>query len=342
MYNAMDTFSLKSLNLEELYFAIRTGIGQLTSGVWNTSEVDRDDMKAFILTSSRGLVEIEPWHGSSLISEAQLVHESVREYLITGGLKDLGPSSNKMVEANDHARLFKWCSTYIRLNTRFIATDGIDIRASEDTRTTYPLLGYAVDAVLFHFEIAGIAGALPLGHLLELLLQQYIHTCSIYSQELRQQLLGPDHLFISLLYLSMYEGRAQLAGILLAESALHSSRFDRRECTSGASAAGTCGLLTAKVDLNFHFHGPWSSLLELAARRCPSLLQSILDQGAVVNFDGEAPLCTAVELCGGCAFASELWGTCTSVDVPQNCLGPCYQKRYSSLRHITPRARRRC
>jgi hypothetical protein len=177
-------FSLKSLSLEELYFAIRTGIGQLTSGVWNTSEVDRDDMKAFILTSSRGLVEIEPWHGSSLISEAQLVHESVREYLITGGLKDPGPSSNKMVEANNHARLF---------------------------------------------------------------------------------------------------------------------------------------------------HGPWSSLLELAARRCPSLLQSILDQGAVVNFDGEAPLCTAVELCGGCAFASELWGTCTSVDVPQNCLGPCYQKRYSSL-----------
>jgi hypothetical protein len=174
-------FSLKSLSLEELYFAIRTGIGQLTSGVWNTSEVDRDDMKAFILTSSRGLVEIEPWHGSSLISEAQLVHESVREYLITGGLKDLGPSSNKMVEANDHARLFKWCSTYIRLNTRFIATDGIDIRASEDTRTTYPLLGYAVDAVLSHFEIAGIAGALPLGHLPELPLQQYIHTCSIYS-----------------------------------------------------------------------------------------------------------------------------------------------------------------
>jgi energy-coupling factor transporter ATP-binding protein EcfA2 len=290
-------FARLPLKIEELYFAIRTGTGRLTSGLWNRSEVDRDDMEALILASSRGLVEIKPfWFGK----RAQLVHESVREYLITGGLEDLGPSNN-IVAAKNHAELFQWCQTYLgSIEGEHVATfKKGDIQSPDEARQTYPLLDYAESYIFYHFKVAYIAGVLHSSSLHQFPIRQYVYLDFLNDKicpGVYQQLLEPHHLSTSLLYISIRRGYTQLAEALLAESAVHSSCVANRDCTSATPSNST--LPAAKIDLNFQFEEAFPSLLELAIGWCPDLVCPLLDHGADVNINGGAPLCTAVELCG--------------------------------------------
>jgi hypothetical protein len=287
-------FAQRPLGLEELYFAIRTGTGQLTSGYWDISEVNRDSMEAFILASSRGLVEIKT---SGSLTRAQLVHESVREFLITGGSTDLGPCSDRMVAADSHFKLFTWCQMYLRSNAKEQVATNEDryIRSRYDVRKTFPLLHYAGESIFHHFEVSYLTGILHLHSLREFPLQQSIYLTTFYDPKLHQQLLEPHRLFTSLLYLSICRGCAELAGGLVAEKEMHSSRSDAQDRASATASA--IGLLADGIDLNCHFEDPWSSVLELATERCPGLVQSLLDQGADVNIDGGAPLCTAANFC---------------------------------------------
>jgi energy-coupling factor transporter ATP-binding protein EcfA2 len=296
-------FAERPLKLQELYFAIRTGTGQLTSGIRDPAEINDDGMESYILASSRGLVEMKSgWMGNI---QAQLVHESVREYLIAGGLEELGSCSNKMVEVHNHAKLFQWCQTYLGSITEdYVATseNGYSRRGVLDVRRTYPLLSYAGDFILSHFEVAYIAGVLRSSSLHEFPIRQCIYPDFLdkdISPGVCRQLLEPDRLFTSLLYVSILRKRVQLAEALLAENAVHSARLNNRGCTN--ATASNSGFSAAKmfaneIDLNLHFEGSKSSLLELAIDCCPDAVRHLLDHGADVNIDGGAPLCRAVEL----------------------------------------------
>jgi ankyrin repeat protein len=294
-------FARVSFDVEELYFAVRTGTGQLTSGFWDSSEVNRDDMEALIIASSRGLVEIKSnrWR-----TWAQLVHDSVREYLIAGGLKEMGLCSDKMVAAKNHAKLFQWCQTYLRSITvgPFATFEDGDLWSAVDAARTwrsYPLLRYAGFSILYHFEIACIAGILRSSSLRQFPIRQYVYSNFLNEHlgpEISQDLIKPHRLFTSLLYVVIHEGYAQLAEALLAENAVRSSRINDRDCTH--AAASTSDLLTAEIDLNLHFEERGSSLLELAIECCPGIVRPLLDHGADVNVRGGAPLYRAVELDG--------------------------------------------
>jgi hypothetical protein len=288
-------FAGRPLKLEELYFAIRTGIGELTPGIWDTSEVDREDMKAFMLTSSRGLVEIKSYERGG--TRAQLVHESVREYLITGCLKELGPCSDKMVAANNHAELFQWCQSYLgSIKQEHVATtEDRDDRSLYHVRKTYPLHEYAGFHILYHFEIAYIAGVFRLSDLHEFPTWQCIYSLkSEIGPRMYKQLLEPHRLFTSLLYVVVRIGCAHLAEALLAENAVNTSQLNYRGCTS--ATASNRGLPAPKIDLNLHFEGSCSSLLELAVAQCPRVVHTLLDHGADVTVGGGAPLCMAVTI----------------------------------------------
>jgi hypothetical protein len=208
----------------------------------------------------------------------------------------MGPCSDKMIAAKNHAELFQSCQTYLGSITEELdaATEGSEV----DVRQTLPLLDYAGRYTLYHFEVACIAGVLRSSSLHEFPIQQYVFLTFLDSEigsGMYQQLSEPHRLFTSLLYVSIRKGYAQLAEALLAETAVHSSCVNNRGCTS--ATASTSGFDAAKIDLNIHLVDHWSTLLENATEWCPCLVRPLLDHGADVNVDEGAPLCMAAELC---------------------------------------------
>lgn len=284
-------FAERPLRLEEFYFAVLTGTDQLTSGIWDPSEIDRDGMEAFVLAASRGLVEIISYE---TLTRAQLIHESVREYLLAGGLAALEARSDATSVASSHLKLFSWCQTYLRFDTEdhVATTERRDTRSRDDVHKTYPLLSYAGDFALNHFEASYTAGLVPLGSLNGFPLKQAIYLATFYDLQLYQQLLNPSHFADSMMYLMVRKGCTRLAGAFLAANVMVSHRFDYVPDTS--ATASSYNFRPAEINVNSHFGGPWSNLLELAIDRCPDLVRPLLDQDADVNPQWGTPLQRAV------------------------------------------------
>jgi hypothetical protein len=138
-------FSKRKLDVPELFFAVKTSIGHLSTAWHDAAETSEEQMRLFILTSSKGLVEFT----SGGPSRAQFIHETVREHLLNGGLilLDAGLAGN--FEALSHARLGQWCHDYIK--------------ASQSSRTGQSLfLPYSRNYMLDHMESAHSGGALDL------------------------------------------------------------------------------------------------------------------------------------------------------------------------------------
>ncbi|KAM0719292.1 hypothetical protein Q7P37_005197 [Cladosporium fusiforme] len=111
------------VRVEELYFAIRLSVGKLTSPAWDHDEYDAETMQRYILQSSKGLVDFvegledraNTAYGARTMF-VQLIHESVREHLLTGGLQALDSTLSVNVETACHAKLAQHCQDYVRLN----------------------------------------------------------------------------------------------------------------------------------------------------------------------------------------------------------------------------------
>ncbi|KAL8296408.1 hypothetical protein RB597_005812 [Gaeumannomyces tritici] len=71
-------FTTRPLKPQELYFAVQLGLDKERSGYWDHEDVDLDQMKTFVRTSSKGLAEIT----RNKASEVQFIHESVRDFLL--------------------------------------------------------------------------------------------------------------------------------------------------------------------------------------------------------------------------------------------------------------------
>jgi ankyrin repeat protein len=138
-------FSKEKLEVEELYFAIKTGVGYLSSARNDAAETSDEQMRLFILTSSKGLVEFT----CDRCPTAQLIHETVREYLLSGGLSLLDASLANNMEAMSHARLGQWCHDYIKAPT--------------SCRTKWSVFwGYCTKYMLVHMDSSLSGGALDL------------------------------------------------------------------------------------------------------------------------------------------------------------------------------------
>lgn len=154
-------FSQRALEVEELYFAVMTSVGHISTGFWDRAEIDITRMESFILQSSKGLIEVK--HGI-----AQFIHESVREYLLGGGLVQLDPSLEGHAATGSHAKLAQWCQTYVALDTSYHCEHQdepdetiFDSRRRIDVDTWYvpsliqlPFLSYALSATTHHMQIA--------------------------------------------------------------------------------------------------------------------------------------------------------------------------------------------
>jgi hypothetical protein len=138
-------FSQRQLNVHELYFAVKTGVYHLSTARNDAEETSEDQMRLFILTSSKGLVEFT----CDRHPTAQFIHETVREHLLNGGLTTLDADLTGNIEAFSHARLGQWCHEYIKAFT-----------SSPRGRAWFLL--YSKNYMLAHMENAHAGGAIDL------------------------------------------------------------------------------------------------------------------------------------------------------------------------------------
>ncbi|TGO14098.1 hypothetical protein BTUL_0058g00230 [Botrytis tulipae] len=71
-------FTNRPLKPHELYFATQIGIDEDCTGFWDQEDVNIDQMKLFVRSSSKGLAEVT----KNKASDVQFIHESVRDFLL--------------------------------------------------------------------------------------------------------------------------------------------------------------------------------------------------------------------------------------------------------------------
>jgi hypothetical protein len=150
-------FALGSLTLVEMYFAIMISTDQLDSSniVWNPDVVDQTVLANFLLTSSRGLLEIVEPGTRFGFERVQIIHESVREYLLMYGLQKLDEDLGQNTEAKCYGRLANWCTKYIQSTVEF-GLFGEEEQARSMRQC--PLLEYATQHCLTYAEEAAEQG----------------------------------------------------------------------------------------------------------------------------------------------------------------------------------------
>lgn len=183
-------FSHTKLSLQDLYFAAIHQVKQIRALELGTVTVE--NMAKFILDASKGLVETGNGSHSAqpnvprLFVDAtetilevanrptvQFIHESVRDYLLQGGLNKLiaghseGLLGTKTLAGICHDQLKECCHLYILMNSTVLLRldrDEHDQKRSVDlaqrpsvfeiTRTAHPFFAYALHGMLRHADRA--------------------------------------------------------------------------------------------------------------------------------------------------------------------------------------------
>lgn len=152
-------FAKRPLTLEEYYFASVSGLNPGELRHWDPEEVTRDDMRRFVLSSSKGLAETT----RSKASIVQFIHESVREFFLKDGLKQLWPEAvGQDFQSISHLRLQKCCHAYVELDVLpFPYSEELVLsnpfRTKEEWNmlaSKFPFLDYATQYILHHAEEA--------------------------------------------------------------------------------------------------------------------------------------------------------------------------------------------
>ena len=165
-------YANRALRPEELYFAIRTSTDSLSelSVVWDHEVIDDTAIQNFVLSSSKGLVEIVAGNGSQPRS-VQFIHDSVRTFLTSSGIRQIDSTSVEGTVGEHNLRLAQWCQAYLDLSFRSGAKHDLEYavarkaigsasQASSDLSllAIVPFLSYALDGVLQHSEKAASYG----------------------------------------------------------------------------------------------------------------------------------------------------------------------------------------
>ncbi|KAJ5823813.1 Pfs NACHT and Ankyrin domain protein [Penicillium robsamsonii] len=149
-------FAKRPLKLEEYYFAAVSGLSPDELREWDPEDVTRDDMNRFVLSSSKGLAETTK-------STVQFIHESVREFFLKDGLRELWPDLTADFQSLSHGQLQQCCYAYLKLDISAYVPFGTTLpKASSDpakdlrksVSDKFPFLIYATRHVLYHADAA--------------------------------------------------------------------------------------------------------------------------------------------------------------------------------------------
>jgi ankyrin repeat protein len=153
-------YARRPLTREELYFAI-IGATEADPSLleWDQNEITTEDMKRFILDSSKGLAELT----KSKRPTVQFIHESVRDFLKDEGFRNLHANVGSVAPGPGNEALKKSCLNYVAidLSTCLAIPDSLPVAKSEEAKhlrevitERFPFSRYAVQNVFYHAETA--------------------------------------------------------------------------------------------------------------------------------------------------------------------------------------------
>ncbi|KAK4214539.1 hypothetical protein QBC37DRAFT_148617 [Rhypophila decipiens] len=157
-------FTREPLKPEQLYFAIFSESQPEMLCKWDPDEVTLAIIERFLISSSKGLVEVT----QSIRPTVQFIHESVKDFLLkSNGLQELWPDLGSDFEVKSHNDLKKCCLNQLRVDViellgikhpfpPVLSREGEELRQS--TKKIFPFLEYAIPGVLYHTNLAEAGG----------------------------------------------------------------------------------------------------------------------------------------------------------------------------------------
>lgn len=151
-------FARQPLTPEQLYLAVLSGVDPETASEWSPDEIEEQDIKKFILSSSKGLVEVTR---SKRSPKTQFIHESVRDFLLKENeLREIWPDLGGNFQGESHERLKQCCLGYMRIGFAVLTTSKPLLTHSSFSAVldALPFIEYAVRNVLYHADAADGGG----------------------------------------------------------------------------------------------------------------------------------------------------------------------------------------
>jgi hypothetical protein len=232
-------FAKQPLSPEQLYHAIYSGIAPDAVSDWDPEEITKDDVKRFILDSSKGLAEATV----SKEQRVQFIHESVRDFLLKeNGLGIIWPEYASNFEGQSHERLTQCYLNYININvaTSLKIPSNLPKASSQEAAglrksatQAFPFLEYAIHNVLYHADSAEGQGISQVDFLHNFPLSRWVKLENLFEKhEVRRHTER-----VSLLYLLAEFNMANLMKVLGSISRCMDVGNERYGCPLFAAAA---------------------------------------------------------------------------------------------------------
>lgn len=176
-------YAQRPLTPQEMYLAVHSGTSDSTHiKPWDSEEIEPRAVNLFILDSSKGLAEMTKGK-KRRESTVQFIHESVRDYLRKTGFGVLAPNLVEDLEGATHEYLYRCCSQWMSDDVikhlmlpeelpKAKSPEGKDLR--DNAAKLFPFLGYCVNNVVYHADLAHDRGALQDHFIMKFPLSQFL------------------------------------------------------------------------------------------------------------------------------------------------------------------------
>lgn len=232
-------FAKQPLSPEQLYHALLSRVDPDAVSEWDPDDITKEDMKRFILNSSKGLTEATGTKDSRI----QFIHESVRDFLLKeNGLSKIWPEFVDKFQGQSHERLKQNCYDYISLaaaSSLKIPDDLLEVSAQQtadlhkSATQALPFLKYAVHNVLYHADMAEGGGISQAEFLDSFSISQWVRLDNLFEKHRVRR----HTRRVSLLYLLAELDMANLFRILNSASQCMDVEAERYGCPLFAAAA---------------------------------------------------------------------------------------------------------
>jgi ankyrin repeat protein len=234
-------FAKQPLSPKQLYHALLQSTNPNAVSEWDPREITKDDIKRFLLNSSKGLTESTV----SKESKVQFIHESVRDFLLKeNGLGKIWPEYGNNFHGQSHDRLKQCCLDYISIDvaTPLQLPDKLPKASSQQATSlrnlatqAFPFLQYAVRNMLYHADTAEGGGISQADFLDSFLLARWVKLDNVFEKhEVRRHTER-----VSLLYLLAELNAANLIRIHPSAKSCLDVEDERYGCPLFAAAAAS-------------------------------------------------------------------------------------------------------